>query len=259
MLIDCWDVGDCDRVYGYSCPGIFYAFCSWGGIIHTKSQCETDPCWIKSQFTNFEDRSVNKVAWLIRITSFRQLHLLYQKCNIVCCLGLYNFVIASDLKSKQGSVWWSHRALGNGIDMLEPQGQSLQLPWKPPATDRHVFPPEPCWSEHTTEHLFANSPDGAILTLNTHPTTQFPGWGQMAAGAATPCSLCPGQITRKNGLQVPPQAGLCHSPLTTLWWLPMFPSVKRQIVQQTALLWIHPAVHFSKEVKENPWPTLLNF
>lgn len=143
--------------------------------------------------------------------------------------------------------------------MQQPQGQSLLLPWKPPATDRHVFPPELCWSEHTTEHLFANSPGGAVLTPNAHPTTQFPGRGQMAARTASPSSPRPGQIMRKNGLQVPPQAGPCHSPLTTLWWLPMFPPVKRQIVQQTALLWIHPAVHFSKEVKENPWPELLNF
>lgn len=81
----------------------------------------------------------------------------------------------------------------------------------------------------------------------------------MAARTAAPSSPCPGQIRRWNGLQVPPQAGLCHSPLTTLWWLPMFPPVKRQIVQQTALLWIHPAVRFSKEVKENPWPEPLNF
>lgn len=81
----------------------------------------------------------------------------------------------------------------------------------------------------------------------------------MAARAAAPSSPCPGQIRRWNGLQVPPQAGLCHSPLTTLWWLPMFLPVKRQIVQQTALLWIHPAVRFSKEVKENPWPEPLNF
>ncbi|KAK2862567.1 hypothetical protein Q5P01_002100 [Channa striata] len=56
-----------------------------------------------------------------------------------------------------------------GIDMRQPQGQSLLLPRKSPATDRHVFPPEPCWSENTTEHLFANSPDGAVLTLNAHP------------------------------------------------------------------------------------------
>lgn len=81
----------------------------------------------------------------------------------------------------------------------------------------------------------------------------------MAARAAAPSSPCPGQIRRWNGLQVPPQAGRCHSPLTTLWWLPMFLPVKRQIVQQTALLWIHPAVGFSKEVKENPWPEPLNF
>lgn len=81
----------------------------------------------------------------------------------------------------------------------------------------------------------------------------------MAARTAAPSSRCPGQIRRWNGLQVPPQAGLCHSPLTTLWWLPMFLPVKRQIVQQTALLWIHPAVRFSKEVKENPWPEPLNF
>lgn len=99
-----------------------------------------------------------------------------------------------------------------------------------------------------------------MRTRRPHLNTQFPGRGQMAAAhAAAPSSLRSGQITRRNGLQVPPQARLCHSPLTTLWWLPMFPPVKRQIVQQTALLWIHPAVHFSKEVKENPWPELLNF
>lgn len=96
-------------------------------------------------------------------------------------------------------------------------------------------------------------------TRRLHLTTLFPVRGQMAARAAAPSSPHPGQIMRKNGLQVPPQARLCHSPLTTLWWLPMFPPVKRQIVQQTALLWIHPAVHFSKEVKENPWPERLNF
>lgn len=81
----------------------------------------------------------------------------------------------------------------------------------------------------------------------------------MAARAAAPSSPRLGQIRRWNGLQAPPQAGRCHSPLTTLWWLPMFLPVKRQIVQQTALLWIHPAVRFSKEVKENPWPEPLNF
>lgn len=96
-------------------------------------------------------------------------------------------------------------------------------------------------------------------TRRPHFTTQFPRRGQMAARAAAPSSLHPEQIARQNGLQVPPQARLCHSTLTTLWWLPMFPSVKRQIVQQTALLWIHPAVHFSKEVKENPWPERFNF
>lgn len=77
--------------------------------------------------------------------------------------------------------------------------------------------------------------------------------------SAAPSSPCPGQMRRRTGPQVPPQAGLCHSPLTTLWWLPMFLPVKRQIVQQTALLWIHPAVSVSKEVKENPWPDPLNF
>lgn len=77
--------------------------------------------------------------------------------------------------------------------------------------------------------------------------------------SAAPSSPCPGQIGRRTGPQVPPQAGLCHSPMTTLWWLPMFLPVKRQIVQQTALLWIHPAVSVSKEVKENPWPDPLNF
>lgn len=46
----------------------------------------------------------------------------------------------------------------------------------------------------------------------------------------------PEQIKKQRSLQVPPQAGLGHSPLTTLWWFPMFPSVKRQIVQQPALL-----------------------
>lgn len=98
-------------------------------------------------------------------------------------------------------------------------------------------------------------------------------WHQTLARTSPPNSLAgarwqptplllpppPGQITRRNGLQVPPQARLCRSTLTTLWWLPMFSPVKRQIVQQTALLWIHPAVRFSKEVKENPWPELLNF
>lgn len=92
-------------------------------------------------------------------------------------------------------------------------------------------PPELCWSEHTAEHLFPNSPGGAVLTPNAHLAAQFPGRGQMA-----PSSPRPGQITRSDGLQVPPQAGRCHSPLTTLWWLPMFPPVKRQIVRQTALL-----------------------
>lgn len=44
------------------------------------------------------------------------------------------------------------------------------------------------------------------------------------------------EIKKQSSLQVPPQAGLGHSPLTTLWWFTMFPSVKRQIVQQPALL-----------------------
>ncbi|TNN59596.1 hypothetical protein EYF80_030168 [Liparis tanakae] len=57
-----------------------------------------------------------------------------------------------------------------GIDTRQPQGQSRLLPPESPQpTDRHVFPPEPCWSEHTAEHLFANSPDGAVLTPNAHP------------------------------------------------------------------------------------------
>lgn len=58
-----------------------------------------------------------------------------------------------------------------GIDMRQPQGQNLLLPWKPAATDRHVFPPELCWSEHTTQHLLSNSPDGAVVTPNAHPTS----------------------------------------------------------------------------------------
>ena len=58
--------------------------------------------------------------------------------------------------------------------MVEPQGQSLRVPWKPPATDRHVVPPEPSQSKHTTEHLFTNSPDGAVLTPAPHTPALLP-------------------------------------------------------------------------------------
>lgn len=91
------------------------------------------------------------------------------------------------------------------------------------------------------------------------PRRPIPRPGPDGGPAAAPSSPCPGQIRRWNGPQAPPQAGLCHSPLTTLWWLPMFFPVKPQIVHQTALLWIQPAIAVSKEVKENPWPDLLNF
>jgi hypothetical protein len=59
--------------------------------------------------------------------------------------------------------------------MLQPPGQSLWLPWNSPATDRHVIPPEPIESapqpQPTTEHLFTNRPDGAVLTPGCLPPT----------------------------------------------------------------------------------------
>lgn len=124
----------------------------------------------------------------------------------------------------------------SGMDVRQPQGQNLLLSWKPAAAGRHVFPPDSYRSKRSTQHLFSNGPDGVTLTQNARLATQFPGQGQMAARAAAPSSLRPGQIRRWNGPQAGPQAGLCHSPLTTLWWLPMFLPVKRQIVQQIALL-----------------------
>lgn len=61
------------------------------------------------------------------------------------------------------------------------------FPRKPPVTDRHIFPPEPCWSEHTTEHLFTNSPDGALLTPERAPHHLIPRLGP--DGGPHCCSL----------------------------------------------------------------------
>lgn len=148
----------------------FYSvLCSWGRIIDSKPKRNWFHPWLKKKNPDWcyiWELTVELVSIWLRT---RQDYNLFWAATLMDAdlwlngLCFYNFQ----------SIWCPNGAHGAlecaGIDMQQAQGQSLLFPWKPPATDRHVSPPEPCWSEHTTEHLFTNNPDGAVLTLSAHP------------------------------------------------------------------------------------------
>ncbi|CAB1427149.1 unnamed protein product [Pleuronectes platessa] len=90
-------------------------------------------------------------------------------------------------------IWDDRRGTCNG---LIPAFQDA-----PPVLHANVFHAPKKFHPALATHSAA-LPDGATLTPNAHLTTQFPGRGQMAARAAAPSSPRPGQIMRKNGLQV---------------------------------------------------------